>query len=526
MSVGHKSKIADQTLPSLILITFSSALFFPTLNPASGFSLFRLTSTAIVLGLVLIFLTFQNRIQKSVVKPLLMLSIYPLYLSAHTIVEGTFSIALLGTADRNLGVFTSLVCLGFFIFGQSVFSKSKGSFIQIIIGLEIIQLIVFATKYFGLASDGRLGSFYNSNPTSILFGLTSIIIIINFWESKRANSRHIINTLILFLISACILIWIGSVQAYVGFLGSFFLYCLKFIYKQRNELARIQLAAILMGYTAFIGFFLRSKPPTPIQANGNSFYERLEIYKTSIKIIRENPLFGIGVDNFNLGYYKYNYTSNLKLVDNAHSIPLQIAGTVGIIGLLIWGFILLKMTYTASVNTDFKDSHLLAGIHFYLISGCFAIQVPGIEFLLFFILGYTYKANISSRNFASRGKPLAVIIAVTAILSVAVSSKAFLTHLQFSRAITLPLYSSVKDLQVLEGDADYLFDIGLLFRAGQRAIALKDKSLGLHILQEMMTKWPLDQRTVAYALILGATFSDEKITRLGEQLNAKAKAQD
>jgi hypothetical protein len=280
-----------------------------------------------------------------------------------------------------------------------------------------------------------------------------------------------------------------------------------------------------MGYTAFIGFVLRLKSPTPIQANGNSFYERLEIYKTSIKIIRENPLFGIGVDNFNLGYYKYNYTSNLKLVDNAHSIPLQIAGTVGIIGLLIWGFILLKMTYTASVNTDFKDSHLLAGIHFYLISGCFAIQVPGIEFLLFFILGYTYKANISSRNFASRGKPLAVIIAVTAMLSVAVSSKVFLTHLQFSRAITLPLYSSVKDLQVLEGDADYLFDIGLLFRAGQRAIALKDKSLGLHILQEMMTKWPLDQRTVAYALILGATFSDEKITRLGEQLNAKAKAQ-
>jgi hypothetical protein len=119
-----------------------------------------------------------------------------------------------------------------------------------------------------------------------------------------------------------------------------------------------------------------------------------------------------------------------------------------------------------------------------------------------------------------------VIIAVTAILSVAVSSKVFLTHLQFSRAITQPLYSSVKVPQVLEVDADYLFDIGLLFRAGQRAIALKDKSLGLHILQEMMTKWPLDQRTVAYALILGATFSDEKITRLGEQLNVKAKAQD
>jgi len=281
-----------------------------------------------------------------------------------------------------------------------------------------------------------------------------------------------------------------------------------------------------MGYTAFIGFVLRLKSPTPIQANGNSFYERLEIYKTSIKIIRENPLFGFGVDNFNLGYYKYNYTSNLKLVDNAHSIPLQIAGTVGIIGLLIWGFILLKMTYTASVNGDSKDSYLLAGIHFYLISGCFAIQVPGIEFLLFFILGYTYKTNISSKNFASRGKPLVVIMSVTAILSVAVSSKVFLTHLEFSRAITLPLYSSAKDLQVLEGDADYLFDIGLLFRAGQRAIALRDKSLGLHILQEMMTKWPQDQRTVAYALILGEAFSDEKITRLGEQLNVKAKAQD
>lgn len=525
MSAGHKNKIADRTLPSLILVTLSSALFFPALNPASGFSLFRLTSTSIVLGLVLIFLTFQNRIQKSIAKALLIISIYPFYLSLHAILEGNFSKALLGNADRNLGVVTSLVCLGFFILGQSLFSKSKGSFIQIIIGLEIIQLIIFATKYFGLASDGRLGSFYNSNPTSILFGLTSIIILINFWESKRANSRHIINTLILFLISACILIWIGSVQANVGFLGSIFLYCLKFIYKQRNELARIQQAAILLGYTTFIGLVLGLKSPNPVQTNSNSFYERLEIYKTSIKIIRENPLFGIGIDNFNLGYYKYNYTSNLKLVDNAHSIPLQIAGTVGIIGLLIWGFTLLKMTYAASVNGNPKDSYLLAGIHFYLISGYFAIQVPGIEFLLFFILGYTYKTNISSRNSASVGKPFVVIIAMATILLVAVSTKIFLKHLEFSRAVTLPLYSS-ESLKILGEETDYLLDIGLLFRAGQRAIALKDKSLGLHILQEMMTKWPLDQRTIAYALILGETFSDEKITRLGEQLNVKAKEQD
>ena len=525
MSAGHKNKKADRKLPSLIITIFCIALFFPPLNSASGFGLLRITLTSAVVGMLLILLTFQKRIQYSVTKPLLILSIYPLYLCLHAILEENVSTAIWGTADRNLGVITSFVCLGFYVLGFLIRVENRGSFIWIISALEIGQFIIFSTKYFGLVDNSSLGSFYNSNPTSLLFGLTTIILLVNFFESKPLNFSHSIQAFILFAISVGVLVWIGSVQGYIGFFGSLILYSLKFSHKLSNHLARIQISLILLGYTIFIAYVLGSKTPNISQANGNSFYERLEIYKTSMRIIAENLLFGIGIDKFNLGYYKYNYTGNLKLVDNAHSILLQITATVGVVGLAIAGFVLIRTILQSSLATCAQNSHLVAGIHFYLIAGCFAIQVPGIEFLLFFILGFGLLVEAKKEHSKQVRKPLAGIIVVSALLTVVISCKAFFSYTEFSSAVALPISSPLEGAKALNEASDSALDIGLLFRAGERAIAMKDKKLGLEILQSMITRWPTDQRTVAYALTLGNFFSDQVIVTLGQELDIAAQKQ-
>ena len=525
MSAGHKSKKVDRKLPSLILTIFSIALFFPPLNAASGTGLLRLALTSIAVGMLLILLILQKRIQYALTKPLLILSIYPLYLCLHAILEGNVSTAIWGTADRNLGVITSFVCLGFYVLGFLIRVENKGSFIWIISALEIGQFIIFSTKYFGLVDNSSLGSFYNSNPTSLLFGLTTIVLLVNFFESKPLNFGHSIQVFILLAISVGVLVWIGSAQGYIGFFGSLILYSLKFSNKLSKNLARIQIFLILLGYTVFISYVLGSKMPSISRANGNSFYERLEIYKTSMRIIGENLLFGIGIDEFNLGYYKYNYTSNLKLVDNAHSILLQITTTVGIVGLAIAGFVLIRTILLSLPNAGAKNSHLVAGMHFYLISGCFAIQVPGIEFLLFFILGFGLTTEVKTEKCNQVKKPVAGMIVVSALLTVALSGKAFFSYTEFSRAVALPISSPLESVKILSKESDSVMDISLLFRAGERAIAMKDKKLGLEILQSMITRWPTDQRTVAYALTLGNFFSDQAIVSLGKQLDIAAHTQ-
>ena len=76
--------------------------------------------------------------------------------------------------------------------------------------------------------------------------------------------------------------------------------------------------------------------------NSDSFYERLEIYRTAISGITQSGFFGVGIDQFNEFYYRYNLSDNLKLVDNAHSLPLQIMSTAGFIGLLFWSVIFVS----------------------------------------------------------------------------------------------------------------------------------------------------------------------------------------
>jgi len=274
-------------------------------------------------------------------------------------------------------------------------------------------------------------------------------------------------------------------------------------------------------FFVFIGV---SKSPTRQESGQDSFNERLDIYKTSIRVISDNILFGLGVDQFNLGYYQLNQNGNLKLVDNAHSIPLQLFSTIGIFGLLIFYtlfYVVIKQSYSMSNSTM---SPIRNSIFFYLISGFFAIQTPSIEGIVFLMLGYLINKDQIRMKGKFRDNSVRISLGSMALVSALSLSYFFFPHLQISQALGGNSKNLSQSNLLIRQNIEKVYDLGLLLNAGQYSIAIGDKPLGLVVLKRMMNVSNLDQRTIALTLLIARKYDDNNLEKIGTQLNDLARS--
>ncbi len=73
-----------------------------------------------------------------------------------------------------------------------------------------------------------------------------------------------------------------------------------------------------------------------IISNDYSLGPRVRAYKTSIKLISDNPVFGIGLGGYNA------ITESKISMKNPHNIFLEVTVELGLVGLFIFLFILIK----------------------------------------------------------------------------------------------------------------------------------------------------------------------------------------
>lgn len=109
--------------------------------------------------------------------------------------------------------------------------------------------------------------------------------------------------------------------------------------------------------------------------------ERINIYKTSLNMIRSHPVIGVGVNTYCLNYQKYKIKETSGFTGDAryyaHNIFLHMAGEIGLLGLAIFIWLLLLFfktwySYFKSINSDFFKIcclGLAAGIIAFLING-------------------------------------------------------------------------------------------------------------------------------------------------------------
>jgi len=132
----------------------------------------------------------------------------------------------------------------------------------------------------------------------------------------------------------------------------------------------------------------------------NSILYRLEIYKSTLKIIKEHFFFGTGLNTMKhyINYYSQVITSP---VHHTHNLILNVLGEAGFIGLIIFGMILLNLFkniyYVFRLEDDFyKDIAISVFLGFLsiLIHGFIDAPIIAPQFLFFTIYIYSFIANI------------------------------------------------------------------------------------------------------------------------------------
>ncbi len=83
-----------------------------------------------------------------------------------------------------------------------------------------------------------------------------------------------------------------------------------------------------------------SREWTPGEAKiTESIKQRLDFYRTSLEIVKESPVYGVGTGGFPRAYAAKRMTPDSILTDNPHNEYLMVASQFGLVGLGVWLFL-------------------------------------------------------------------------------------------------------------------------------------------------------------------------------------------
>lgn len=128
---------------------------------------------------------------------------------------------------------------------------------------------------------------------------------------------------------------------------------------------------------------------------------RIFIWKGVINMIKEKPLFGVGIENLAEPFFRINRFEVLKTfgefwkVDKAHNEYLNIAATTGIPSLLIYlSFITLIIRQGfLKIKSDPLLLAIMASVIGYLVQAFFNISVVTVAYIFWIFLGFLANKN-------------------------------------------------------------------------------------------------------------------------------------
>ena len=130
---------------------------------------------------------------------------------------------------------------------------------------------------------------------------------------------------------------------------------------------------------------------------------RIDIWKSSLKIVKDNALNGVGYDNFHLAYYKgvnfsevyfvssdgqmKSYPKYAEIVDNAHNVYLHTLVSTGLLGLIPYLFLCLFTFIRGVKSKENLVIMLLGGFIAYSIQAFANINVLQVAPMYYIIMG-------------------------------------------------------------------------------------------------------------------------------------------
>ncbi|MDF1498168.1 MAG: O-antigen ligase family protein [Patescibacteria group bacterium] len=203
-----------------------------------------------------------------------------------------------------------------------------------------VSLISFYYLLSGnITFDGRLKAFYLS-PNHLAMYLAPIIIILIYFLLNEKKENKLFNLILLIIVSIP-LYFTYSYGAFLGILaGIFYL-----LFKSKKFTYKNIFISIISVFLFFLLIFMSANKVEQIanSQSRSSFHSRMMIWNSAGKIIKDNPLFGIGPGTFQETYLSYSIKFDESYLEWAvpqpHNIFLAFYLQTGFIGLI--GFILI-----------------------------------------------------------------------------------------------------------------------------------------------------------------------------------------
>ncbi len=382
-------------------------------------------------------------------------------LSKHTALHGVYG--------RHNGLFNYLTYLLLFLITATTPMNIKriirisGFFILSLIPVCIYMIVhEFQLDPIEWGDGFRFGStFGNSVIMTAILGLGFPFLIIIFIQLNRYKKLFTVPLILIYLYA----IFLSDARGpWLGIIISFLLLLFLYHYKYKTfSPKKIAVLLILLSFALFILFSLNpgalsgkndlslnsivdpkrafkkienitSRLQSIVrQDNDKSISGRLVHYKIALNIVRDYPLFGVGLDNFRTAFPQYKL-SEFDRFYRVHAVPthvhngyLLMALTTGIAGLLFYLLFIISILFSLFNTFRQRNSRkvnivtiaFISSIVCYLVQDIFSWQDIALNSFYWVILGLAVSLCTIDRTEDNAESPVFSIAYIPAVLSIA-----------------------------------------------------------------------------------------------------------
>ena len=417
-----------------------------------------LTISAATAGL---YMAITNKIPKLTKKIWICFIALVLFTALSTILGKNIIGSLIGDTGRYTGLISlwSLLVISLY-FAAIGMDKFTHYLPYLILGIFTVELlgVLQQFKLITLPGDGGFGSTLgNIDFLSALVGTTLPLIML------LIGKRHLAYRILLIILPVFSLFLIYKLGPKQGYMDLLIFIIFFLIYRFRTKIKRFSFslnyltygtwALILLWIEAMLVIPL-AKIPFPFITHEAQVVIRTTFWQSGIKMFIQNPLFGVGPDNF--GYYYdetrslYSFDTHEFLITNdAHSSVIQSFATLGIFSMLCFAALLLILIRSLFINYQKYPNHRKTfywlGVFFFLFitnSNISVITQPH-KYLFWALAGFSIGAAYSEGFIRKSRKiiqiPIRVGIACVAALSIFIAGN--FVYAQYKFSSSLEIYS-------------------------------------------------------------------------------------
>ncbi len=278
-----------------------------------------------------------------------------------------------------------ILLVGFFFLIEIEIDRNYICTIIFLLGIFEVIIAIFKSAFL---NGGFTGTFYSPNIFAdfLILSFFSGIAILNYY--KRGLKIAIFLSLFIFVI---MILLTGSRGGSATLIVAAILFSLRW--------KRFLLSFIILLFAVTIVFTVNNPLKEKVFSGVKKdpfLWERTNIWKSSLKVIKENPIFGVGVGNYKYDVLRHRYPSKHYFAKysrrpaHPHNEYLYLISEIGLFGsLLLIIMIILLLFY-------YKPGYELYGIIGILVHSFVndSLAIPGIlfPFLLLFASGIKIKS--------------------------------------------------------------------------------------------------------------------------------------